>query len=504
MAWKRAVGLGLIGTIIASPLTAEPARDWAAQWRRAHEAEILQRLASYVAVPSVAAQPEGLQAMARTLREDLAAQGFAASLLDAGAGEPPYVFGEYRVPGATRTVLFYAHYDGQPVNRADWQSDPFVPVLRVGGPDSAQAADLKALPRMIDPEWRLYGRAASDDKSSIVAFLSAWQAMRAAGHLPKVNVKVLWEGDEEVGSPNLAQVIDRHRAALQADLWLIGDAPLHQSRRDTLYFGARGNIGATLKVYGATRPLHSGHYGNWAPNPAALLADLLARLRSPDGAILIPAITDQAKPLSAAERAAIAALPPVEADLLAQFGLAAAESADGLTLSTMRPALNVVSLRAGGSERAIPASAEAGLDFRLVPGQTTERVQAAFEARLAELGWTVVRADPDAATRARSRRIVRVNWELGYPAYRHGLDAPDSLAVRKVAGLASNGPLAILPMMGGSVPLEVIDRKLGVPMIGLPIANHDNRQHAPNENARVGNLWTGIETYAAMLTRLDW
>jgi acetylornithine deacetylase/succinyl-diaminopimelate desuccinylase-like protein len=414
------------------------------------------------------------------------------------------------VKGAARTAVFYAHYDGQPVTPSQWVSDPFVPVLRSGTLDSKPTdIDWKTAPLPFDPQWRLFGRAAADDKSSIVAFLSAFDAMQASGHSPGVNIKVVWEGEEEAGSPHIAEILHDHAKELAADVWFIGDGPVHQSRQQTLYFGARGSAGVEATVYGPVRALHDGHYGNWVPNPAAMAAGLIASLRDDDGRILIPGFGDDVRPLSDAEKKAVAALPPVEDALKQQFGIGRSEGDEGLTASTLRPAINIRGIRSGqvGAEKAnaIPVDAVISIDFRLVPDQTPAHVREKVESFLTAKGWTVVHSEPDAATRTAHARIVKLDWEGGgYPGLRSDMDSPAAQAAIRAASDAAGKPVAILPMMGGSVPIYLFDQAFHVPIIGLPITNHDNNQHAANENLRLQNLWDGIATYAALMTELRW
>jgi acetylornithine deacetylase/succinyl-diaminopimelate desuccinylase-like protein len=498
----------LAALALSAPAEAAGLRDEVRAWRAGHEAEVVERLVELVRIPSVAADPAGMSAMAARLEQELAGRGFAARQLSAGPDAPPLVYGELRSPGATRTVVFYAHYDGQPVTPADWRSDPFEPVMRTGvGPD-ARDVDWGAARGPFDPEWRLFGRAASDDKSSIAAFLAAFDALKASGRPLSVNVKVLWEGEEERNSPHLEAVLRANKALLAADLWLIGDAPVHQSRARMLYFGARGAMGLEATVYGPARALHDGHYGNWAPNPAAELTQLLAQMRGPDGRILIPGYADDVRPLTAAERRAIAALPHVEGQLMREFGVGRAESDEGLTLSTMRPAINLRGLRSGqvgaAAANAIPVDATASIDFRLVPGQTPAGVRAKVEGFLKARGWTLVDKAPDAAARAATPRLISLDWDGGYPALRSDMASPAAQAVIASARRSGEGTLAVLPMMGGSVPIYLFAEVFGVPVIGVPIANHDNSQHAANENTRLANLWEGVDTYAGMMADLTW
>jgi acetylornithine deacetylase/succinyl-diaminopimelate desuccinylase-like protein len=479
------------------------------QYRLAHEVAIVGELDALTRVKSVAADPGGLAQMADVLEEALRRRGFEVALLSGGADTPPAVFGSLKTPKAKRTVVFYAHYDGQPVTPAQWSSDPFVPVMRADALGaSAHEIDWRSASPPFDPEWRLFGRAVSDDKASIAAFLAAFDALKATHTAPSVNIKVLWEGEEEAGSPHLGRILRDNQARLATDLFLIGDGPVHQSRRPMVYFGARGVMGVEATIYGPVRALHDGHYGNWVPNPASLAAGLIAQMRDPEGNLLIPGIADQVRALSPEERAALHELPPVDGALKREFGINRSEGSEDLAASIMRPALNIRGIRAGqvgsAAANAIPTTAEISMDFRLVPDQTPAVVRAAVERFLSAHGWTIVSEEPDAAARLKYPRLVRLVWDAGYPALRSDLASPAAKAVIAAATEAAGAAVVVMPMSGGSVPLFEFGDVFKAPIICLPIVNHDNNQHAANENLRLRNLWDGINTYAALMARLDW
>ena len=501
------VKLAVVAAVLATPAFAADLRGQVDAYRAAHEAAIVGRLDALTRLKSVAADPAGIAAAAAHLKGALDARGFKTAEFTAPGGSPPLVFGSYESPGATRTVLFYAHYDGQPVTVSKWASDPFAPVMRKGTLGAADV-DWRKITPPFDPEWRLFGRAIADDKSSIVSFLTAFDALKATGRKPSVNLKVIWEGEEEAGSPHLAAILKAHAADLRADLLIIGDGPVHQSRRQSLYFGARGAMDMEATIYGPVHALHDGHYGNWAPNPTVMAANLIAEMRDDDGNILIPGFSDDVRPLTAAETAAIAKLPPVEAALKTQFEIGRSEGTEGLTASTMRTALNVRGLKAGevgdAAKNAIPTEAEISVDFRLVPNQTPAGVRAKVEAFLRAKGWTIVDKTPDAAMRLAHPRVIKLTWGGGYPGYRSDMSLPVARVVIGAADAASGKPVAILPMMGGSVPIYLFHDLLKMPVIGLPVVNHDDSQHAANENIRLQNLWDGIDIYAAMMGTLDW
>ena len=503
----------MIPALIALLLSAAPPGDGALRadverYRKSVEPRIVRELADLVALPNVATDLPAIRRNADLLVTMLRARGVEARLLD-NPGAPPAVYGELRSPGARRTVVFYAHYDGQPVDPAQWKSPPWTPVLR-DKPLEQGGRDLP-LPEpgdAVSEEARLYGRSASDDKAPIVAMLTALDALQALHVPPSINLKFYFEGEEEADSTHLRESLQRNRDLLAADAWVFCDGPVHQSRRLEVVYGARGVLPFELTVYGPTKALHDGHYGNWAPNPAALLATLLAGLRDPDGRVTVEGFYDGVRPIGPLDRRAIAAMPEVDAELRRSLGLQHTEADDApLAARIMLPALNVRGLLAGHvgpqAANAIPTGARASLDFRLVPDQKPLRVRDLVERHLAARGFFVVHDEPDAATRLAHARLVRVDWKAGYPGVRIALDQPFARAVGAVvAGSAGDAPVVHLPNMGGSVPLATLQEELGAKVVIVPIVNHDNNQHAANENLRLRNLWDGIQIFAALFARL--
>ena len=482
-------------------------RERARAWRSAHEAAIIQELAELLALPNVAADKANIERNAAAVEAALRKRGVRTELLRV-ADAPPVVFGELPVAGARHTVVLYVHYDGQPVVPSQWTGDPWKPILRDRPfEEGGRETPIPPAGRSLDPEWRLYGRSASDDKAPIVALLAAIDALKEARIPLSANLKFFLEGEEEAGSPHLEQILDAYSARLKGDLWLLFDGPVHQTRRMQVYFGARGVTGVELTAYGATRRLHSGHYGNWAPNPAVELARLLSTMRDTNGQILIPGFLDDVRPLTETERKAIAAAPDVDAALRRELAFAKSEgSGESLLETLMRPALNVRGISSGdvGSRatNSIPTEASASIDFRLVPDQTPARVRSLFEDHVRRQGFTIVRENPDREARAKTPRLLRVAWDAGYPSGRTSMDLPASRAVVRVIEASAGGPIVQLPTLGGSIPMHLFLEKLQTPVIGIPIVNHDNNQHAANENVRLQNLWGGIETCAALLARL--
>ena len=488
--------------------TAADLRTEVRGYREAHEQQILEQFVTLLALPNVATSVADIEANAAAIRHELEARGLKTQLLSAGPGTPPAVYGELTAKGARRTVVFYAHYDGQPASQPEWRSPPWQPVMRSAGrATEAHEVDWRAAAHL-DPEWRIYARSASDDKLPIQAMLTALDALKAAHRQPAVNVKVFYEGEEERGSPHLAEILRRHGELLHGDVFVLSDGPRHQSGRMQVFFGARGVAGLELTVYGPARPLHSGHYGNWAPNPAVLLTHLIDSLRDEDGHILIPHFYDDVRALTPEESRSLAALPDVETSLKEELALGRTEGTERLANSIARPALNVRGIRVGdvgdATANAIATEARASIDFRLVPDETPQAVRERTEAYLRQLGWEIVSADPDAATRRAHPKLVKLQWSLDYPGYRADMNAPQVRAVVATISRALGTEVLRVPMLGGSVPMRTFADALHLPIVGVPLANYDNNQHAANENLRLGNLWDGIDVYAALLTDNSW
>jgi len=474
-------------------------------YRSAHETEIIGELVDSLSIPNVASDSINISRNAAKLIEMMSRRGIEAVRLPGGAG-PPAIFGELKTPGATRTIGFYAHYDGQPVEPAKWASDPFKPTLR----DKPLEAGGRVMPfpkagEKFDREWRLYARSASDDKAPIIAMFAALDALKASKTNLTANLKFLFDGEEEAGSPHLGDIVSRNAALLGADVWVCADGPVHQSRRQQLYFGLRGIVKVDITVYGANRALHSGHYGNWSPNPAMRLAKLLAGMKDDSGRVVIEGFYDGAAPLGAAEKQALKEMPATDPELMREYGLAATDGS-GRPLAELinEPSLNIDGLRSEDvgrqSRTIIPAEATATVDLRLVKGIEPRRQVERLIAHIKKQGYFVVSEEPDLEIRLKHPLIARVVSEEGYPAVRTSMSIP---IVEKIIGAVEQAigkrPV-MLPTMGGSGPLWAIDVATKAPQVGVPIVNHDNNQHSSNENLRIQNLWDGIEIFAALMT----
>src|SRR6266849_8756987 len=393
-----------------------PVRDY----RRAHERQILDEFTRLLAIPHIASDRENIRKNAQFIFEMMQRRGLNPQLLEGRTNDtPPAVYGEWKTPGVTHSIVLYGHYDGQPVDPKQWTaSPPFQPTWRSAALESGgQIVTLPATGE-INPEWRLYARAASDDKAGVMAILTAFDALLAQGIAPSLNIKFIFEGEEEAGSPHLGEIIELHKDLLAADAWIICDGPVHQSGRKQVVFGVRGDQNVDVTVYGAKRPLHSGHYGNWAPNPAMLLARLLASMKDDTGRVTIARWYEGVEPLGEAEQKAIAEAPAYDNELRTQLGFARAEGAGKSLLELInQPSLNINGFSSGDvgalARNVIPTTASAVLDLRLVKGTDHVRQVQKLIDHVRKQGFFVIDRDPTDDERKQHALIAKVITRQG-------------------------------------------------------------------------------------------
>ena len=538
----------------------------------AHRGEILDEFMRLLAIPNIASDRANMRRNADAILEMMQRRGLSPQLLTSSRDPdaPPIVFGEWKVRNAKQTIVLYAHYDGQPVNPADWATPPFTPTLRsaplekggtviaTGARDAADTPNTASAPHAAaatasagnaaaasaataaapsaataaapsaatasapsagtaaapsaaiaaaaaDPETRLYARGAGDDKLGVMVILSAIDALRATHRTPTDNLKIVFEGEEEAGSPHLANLLTEHRALLDSQLWVVCDGPVHPTGRKMVVYGARGDMNVDLTVYGPVRSLHSGHYGNWAQNPALNLARLLASMKDEKGQVLVPGWYDDVAPLGDLEQRAIKEAAAYDETIKQELGIAKTESDRSLPAATTLPSLNINGMRAANvAEQAsniIPDSATAVLDLRLVLGNEPLRQYEKLLNFVRSKGYYVIDRAPTLRERLEAPLIANMKLRPGvYAAARTPMDNPLAHAMAAAIRASSDQSVIELPTSGGSLPLSIIQKALGTASIDVPTANYDDNQHAPNENLRLGNLWDGINTYAALLT----
>lgn len=480
-------------------------------YRSQHEGAIIKEFVSLLTIPNVASDTANIKKNAVFIAGMMQKRGITNIQLlpPTDTINPPAVYGEALAPGATKTLIFYAHYDGQPVNHAQWKTAPFSPTLVTsardkGGADIAFPSDGK-----YDSTWRIYARGSSDDKGGVIAILNAYDAIVKSSMHPTYNIKFFFEGEEEAGSTHLDEILDKYKSLLQSDLWIICDGPVHQSGKKQVTFGVRGDAHLDLTVYGPKRPLHSGHYGNWAPNPAMMLVKLLAGMKDDAGRVTIKGFYDDVQPLAAAEKKALAAVPNVDEQMEEELGIPGSEmKGKTLTEAINLPSLNINGMASANvgkmSSNVIPTTATAVLDLRLVLGNDWQKQQQKVIDHIKGQGYTVIDHDPTDAERKQYAKLIKIiPGKDGYNAQRTSMDLPIAKKVIEAVKTTTPEQVVLQPTMGGSLPLYLFEKYLQAKTITVSIANHDNNQHAENENIRLLNLWNGIETMAALMMMGD-
>ncbi len=472
--------------------------------------DIVNEFVSFLSLPNVASDTANIKKNAAFIMDMMNKRGIQnIRLLTARTeGVPPSVYGEVLVPGAVQTLIFYAHYDGQPVNPSQWASglDPFQPKLFSAAIDKeGHSIPFPSGSTGYNDEWRIYGRSASDDKAGVVAILNAYDALIKSGLRPTCNLKFFFEGEEEAGSPHLNEILEEHQSLLQSDLWIICDGPVHQSGKKQVVFGVRGDAHVYVTVYASKKPLHSGHYGNWAPNPAMMLAKLLASMKDETGRVTVRGFYDDVIFLTPLERKALQEVPSVDEQMKNELGINGIEM-QGLTLSEAinQPSLNINGMQSGNvgrlSSNQIPTYATAVIDLRLVLGNDWRKQQKKVMDHIKSQGYFVTDHEPTDEERKNHEKIARVIAAGdGYNAQRTSMDLPIIKQVIEAVKRTSLQQIVLQPTSGGSLPLFLFEKYLNAKTITVPIANHDNNQHAENENIRLQNLWDGIETMASVM-----
>ena len=470
-----------------------------------HGHSVLAEFASLLQIPNVTGDVEDLRINARAIADRFSERGATMEVVEVEEASP-VVIGELRTENPTATIGIYVHYDGQPVDPMNWTHPPFsAQLLDRAIHEGGTPIGLPNDPDHIDPEWRIYARGASDDKTPLSALPAALDALASASLTPTVDLVFLFEGEEESGSPNLERYMRDLAPRIRADAWLLCDGPVHQSRLPQVAFGARGYSGFDLTFYGPEREIHSGHYGNWVPNPAFDLVRFLATCKDDAGRVLIDGFYDDTLPISPEDRAAMVALPDVSGTLQLDLGFGGPEVSDvTYPERLMIPSFNIRGISAADTGEAarnvVPAQATVSVDIRLAAGDDPNRMIDRIERHLEKRGYTVIDREPTAEERRTRRRLARLDQAVGYRAARIPMSSPLAETLLDVCRRAADGEVLALPTFGGSVPLYLFEELLGSPVAILPIANHDNNQHAPDENLRVGNLWYGVHLWATLLT----
>lgn len=415
-------------------------------------------------------------------------------------------FAEFKVKSAKETVLFYMHFDGQPVEPSKWfQQDPYKPVLKQQIAGEWQAVDWDKLSEGYDEDLRLFARSASDDKGPIIMFLQAFDIMKARGQEPKFNIKVILDPEEEQGSRGMPDAVNRYRKSLEADHMVILDGPIHDSNSPTIVFGCRGIAGIELTVYGPRLPQHSGHFGNYAPNPALRLSQLLASMKDEEGRTTIPGFYDGIDLTTVKD--ILAAVPDDLEKINKRVGIAEPDKVGGNYQEAVNyPSLNIRGFRAGwvGKEARtiVPEKAIATIDIRLVPESDGARLVGLVKKHIEEAGYYIIEGrEPTEEERMTQAKIIRFDHDPSsmWKAFNTPINSTTGKWLYETLKAGHEKDVARIRLHGGSVPIAFFVNGLGIPAVLVPVVNPDNNQHSPNENLRLGHYKNGIKTALAIL-----
>lgn len=488
--------------LLAFPLVAEAQSGYDGLIKQ-HFRETLRLHKELVSIPNLPSNPELMLKNINWVAARYKALGFETELLESES--LPLLLAEKTYNPKFKTILFYFHIDGQPVNPEAWeQPDPFVPVLKErSGIGEWKAIDWARLEGEINDDWRIYARAAADDKAPILMFLTALKILQSEGKNPNVNIKVIFDPEEEYGSEALLGTLDQYKNRYASDYFLVMDGPAHDSNKPTLTFGCRGIASCEITTFGAELPQHSGHFGNYAPNPVFGLAQLLANMKDEHGRVLIDDYY-QGVELDGATRKLLQSVPYDATEFNNKLKIHAAEKVGRNYQESLQfPSLNVrqiaTSWKGEKLKTIIPETATAYLDIRLVPEIDGATQLERIRQHLRKEGYFLLDRDPTDEERLAHPKIVKFIADAGINAFRTNPESDFAKMIRNNLSKQFGYEPITIRMMGGTVPIVPLINALKVPTIIVPMVNMDNNQHNPNENIRIGNIRDGIKTCLSIL-----
>ena len=422
----------------------------------------------------------------------------------------PLMLASKHISDDYKTVLIYMHLDGQPVDLSKWnQENPFIPVykLKEDGKfvdyDSNKIANID-YETLEEKDIRIFARASSDAKGPVMMLIQAMKFMNSKNIDNKFNLKLIMDFEEEKGSPSLPDAVKKHSTILKSDALLIFDGPQHESDLPTLNFGNRGISSITLKTYGPVVPQHSGHFGNYAPNPVFRMSNILSSMKDENGIVKIKGyydgitISDQVKKY-------LDNVPDDEESMLNKMQFKKPESVGSSYQEAIQfPSLNVRGIRAGWVEdevrTIVPSECIAEIDVRLVIESDGYRLHDLIKKHIEDLGYVVLDHEPSKEERMKYEKIVKFNSTVSYPAFRTEIDSDLGNWLSETLTRTFGVEPVLRRTSGGSVPISPFVNVLNIPAVGVPTVNKDNNQHSPNENIKLINYIKGIESFVGILS----
>ncbi|WP_396637174.1 M20/M25/M40 family metallo-hydrolase [Maribacter sp. R77961] len=463
----------------------------------------IDELVDFVKIPNDALNADDIDANLIWLRDKFNNRGFNTSILE--TENLPLFFAALPMDDSKPTILFYMHLDGQSVDPSKWdQPNPYETVLKSKDGDQWKTESFSDLNDDINYDWRLFGRSTSDDKGPIVMFLNAIDLLKKNNIALPFNVKVILDSEEEKSSKPLPQAVKQYRELLKADFLVINDGPVHPSGKPTIIYGCRGITTLSLTTFGPIKPQHSGHYGNYAPNPGFQLAQLLANMKDKEGRVLIPGYYDGIN-LNEATQAVLKSVPDSDELISEKLQFKTAEKVGAFYQEALQyPSLNIRGLGSGWiGEKArtiVPATATVELDLRLVPESDGTRLKNLVKNYITSEGFYITNDLPTAKERLEHDKIVMFKEGSVTDAFRTDLNNPNGDFLVKTLKSTFQDDVVQIRIMGGTVPISPFINELKIPAFIVPMVNADNNQHSPNENLKIGQIAYGIQTFYAILS----
>jgi len=463
----------------------------------------IEEIKDFIAIPNDALVYDDILKNIKWLEEKFTDRGFIIKVLE--TEDKPLFFAELPRKENAKTILFYMHFDGQSVDLSKWdQEDPYKAVLKTKDGNTWKNLDWSELDKNIDESWRIFGRSTSDDKGPIVLFLNAIDLLKENHKNIPLNVKVILDGEEEKSSKPLPSAVKKYRDILAADFLIINDGPLHVSDKPTLVFGCRGITTINLTTYGPIKPQHSGHYGNYAPNPGFRLAKLLSTFKDDNGKVLINGYYDGIS-LNEQTQTILRSVPDDETIILKGLAVKTAEKVgDYYQQALQYPSLNIRGLSSGWTGKKartiVPATATAAIDLRLVPESDGNRLKELIKEHIKRQGFFITNTAPTLEERMQHNKIITFESGSVTDPFRTDMDIPFAKWLEKTIKDDENDTIVKIRIMGGTVPIASFINELNIPAVIVPMVNPDNNQHSPNENLKIKNIKYGIETFYKILS----
>ena len=470
---------------------------------KTHVKKTIEDLREFIAIPNDALEKADINRNITWLTQEFNNRGFNSSVLP--TEELPLFFAARPMEDEKPTILIYMHFDGQSVDPSEWdQPDPYEVVLKSPDGDKWKSESFSKLSEDINYDWRLFGRSVSDDKGPIVMFLNSLDLLESNNVEIPYNIKVILDGQEEKGSRPLPEAVKNYRELLEADFLLINDGPLHPSNQPTIVYGCRGITTMSITTYGPLKPQHSGHYGNYAPNPGFQLSQLLASMKDEEGRVTIKGYYDGIS-LDENTQNVLKSVPDNSKDINSQLGIKNPEKVGAFYQEALQyPSLNIRGLGSGWigdkARTIVPASATAELDLRLVPESDGQRLKKLVKDHIKAQGFYITDSEPSKDLRMQHGKIAKITERGVTDAFRTDLNNPYGNHLTEVLKTTFETEVVKIRIMGGTVPIAPFVNELNIPAFLIPLVNADNNQHSPNENLRIGHIAYGLKAFYRVLS----